>query len=64
MTAAADLKTLAKFRYAMMDMDGVLYRGNRALPGLIEFFKFLDDNGIKYILLTNNATMSAEDYHQ
>ncbi len=55
---------LGKFRYALMDMDGVLYRGNQAMPGLLEFFAFLDENNIKFFLLTNNATMTSEDYHQ
>ena len=53
---------LGSFRYAIMDMDGVLYRGNQALPGLVEFFAFLRERGIKFLLLTNNSTNSSEDY--
>jgi 4-nitrophenyl phosphatase len=44
-------------------MDGVLYRGNQPLPGLLEFFAFMQNSGLKYMLLTNNATMTPLDYH-
>lgn len=54
---------LSAMRYAVMDMDGVLYRGNNAQPGLREFFDFLDQSSIKYLLVTNNSTMSSADYH-
>ncbi len=53
---------LASFRYVLMDMDGVLYRGNNALPGLKEFFAFMERAQIGYLLLTNNSTNSADDY--
>lgn len=53
---------LASFRYAIMDMDGVLYRANYPQPGLREFFDFLERAEIKYLLVTNNSTLSAEDY--
>ncbi len=53
---------LAKCRYALLDMDGVLYRGNRAQPGLLEFFAFFRQQNIKFLLLTNNSSMSAHDY--
>ena len=54
---------LSTTRYAIMDMDGVLYRGNAALAGLREFFDFLEQNQIKYLLVTNNSTMSSADYN-
>lgn len=53
---------LAKYRYTIMDMDGVLYRGNQPQPGLLEFFDFLRRRDIKFLLLTNNSTLSAHDY--
>lgn len=55
-------KILASFKYAIMDMDGVLYRGNQAQPGLIEFFDFLRNNNIPFLMLTNNSANSAGDY--
>ena len=55
-------KILASFRYVIMDMDGVLYRGNQAQPGLIEFFEFLRKNDIPFLMLTNNSANSSADY--
>ncbi|NWJ48089.1 MAG: HAD-IIA family hydrolase [Chloroflexi bacterium] len=62
-TTHQNQNTLARFRFALMDMDGVLYRGNQSLPGLVEFFDFLEHAGIGYRLLTNNASMTSDDYH-
>lgn len=47
-----------------MDMDGVLYRGNQALPGLLEFFAFLHEKNITFLCLTNNATQAPENFAQ
>lgn len=47
-----DLKTV---KTALFDMDGVLYRGTRALPGVNDLFAFLDAHRIAYACITNNA---------
>ena len=62
MTIAPPRRPLSELRGLIMDMDGVLYRGNEATPGLIEFFQFLDERGIKYLLLTNNSTTLPSGY--
>lgn len=49
---------LGDITHLIIDMDGVLYRGSRPLPGLQEFFWFLRDNQIPFILATNNSTQS------
>src|SRR5947208_13010848 len=54
--------TLQGLRGLVMDMDGVLYRGNEPTPGLVEFFDFLNAEGIRYLLLTNNSTTLPEGY--
>ncbi len=46
----------------IIDMDGVLWRGVRPLPGLKEFFITLRKLQIPFILATNNAGMTAEQY--
>jgi 4-nitrophenyl phosphatase len=53
-----------RYRFVLMDMDGVLYRGNQPLPGLNQFFDFLHAKKFQYRLLTNNATQSAESFRQ
>ena len=37
------------------DMDGVVYHGNRLLPGAAEFVRFLEERGLKYLFLTNSS---------
>jgi len=53
---------LKDITHLIIDMDGVLYRGNRPLPGLKEFFAFLRNRPIPFILATNNSTRSPEQY--
>ncbi len=43
----------------IVDMDGVLYRGERPMPGLEDFFSLIGDHS--FVLLTNNSTLSAVD---
>src|SRR3954447_22290013 len=54
--------TLQALRRLVMDMDGVRYRGNEPTPGLAEFFDFLNAEGIRYLLLTNNSSTLPEGY--
>ena len=54
-----DLKTIEAL---VIDMDGVLWEGNTPLPGLIQFFNFLRERAIRYMLATNNATRTPEQY--
>ena len=51
---------LTKIAAMIIDMDGVLWRGETFLPGVSEFFEFLRARSIRFILATNNATTSPE----
>jgi 4-nitrophenyl phosphatase len=53
---------MMKLNNLIIDMDGVLWRGETALPGLVAFFETLDRLGIGYVLATNNATKTAVQY--
>ncbi len=46
----------------IIDMDGVLWHGDQAIPGLVEFFQTLREQQIPFILATNNASQTAEQY--
>ena len=46
----------------ILDMDGVLWHGDRPLPGLQDFFATLGRLNIAYVLATNNAARLASDY--
>lgn len=46
----------------IIDMDGVLWHGDQALPGLTAFFHTLRDLRLPFVLATNNASITAEQY--
>jgi 4-nitrophenyl phosphatase len=46
----------------IIDMDGVLWEGETALPGMADFFEFLKSSGVTFLLATNNASRTAEEY--
>lgn len=50
------------FKAVISDMDGVLWRGAQALPGLTDFFDFLFERDISFVLATNNSRNTPEDY--
>lgn len=49
-------------RALIIDMDGVLWHGNQAVAGLMEFFQTLRKLNIKFILATNNASSTPQQY--
>ena len=46
------------------DMDGVIYHGNRLLPGAADFVKWLQENGKQYLFLTNNSAKTPKELRQ
>lgn len=46
------------------DMDGVIYHGNRLLPGVKEFVKWLKDEDKKYLFLTNSSERSPQELQE
>lgn len=54
--------TLGDIRGLIMDMDGVLWRGNENLSGVAEFFAILRARGVRFVLATNNAARTPEYY--
>ncbi|MGQ0549980.1 MAG: hypothetical protein ACT4PY_09990, partial [Armatimonadota bacterium] len=51
-----------RLRGILFDMDGVLYRGRRPLPGARRTLEALGRAGIPYALVTNNSTRSPRQY--
>ncbi|MBW7895761.1 MAG: HAD-IIA family hydrolase [Opitutaceae bacterium] len=45
----------------LLDMDGVLYRGRRAVPGAAGFIRRLHVRGIPYRCITNHSCFTPED---
>lgn len=45
----------------LIDMDGVIYRGSRLIPGAAEFIRQLQTNNTPFMFLTNNSERSPRD---
>jgi len=56
------MTNLANITHLVIDMDGVLYRGDEPLPRLHDFFAFMRQKPIPFILATNNSTRTAQQY--
>lgn len=46
------------------DMDGVIYHGNRLLPGVPEFVRWLKDEGKHFLFLTNSSRYTPRELQQ
>ena len=46
----------------ILDMDGVLYRGNTIIPEVPAFFDVLNQAGVPYAMATNNSTNTPRQY--
>lgn len=53
---------LGDIRNLILDMDGVLWRGETPMPGLADFFATLRRLEYGFVLATNNATKTAVQY--
>ncbi|MDP6834837.1 MAG: HAD-IIA family hydrolase, partial [Candidatus Poseidoniia archaeon] len=54
--------SIAQWRNFIVDMDGVLWRGDTALPGLGAFFKVIRDSERRIVLATNNSSRTVTQY--
>jgi NagD protein len=48
----------------IIDMDGVIYHGNKLLPGVNEFLAWLETTGKKYLFLTNASERTPKELHE
>lgn len=48
----------------IIDMDGVIYHGNRLLPGAAEFVSWLKEKNKKFLFLTNSSERSPAELSQ
>ena len=45
----------------IIDMDGVIYHGNKLLPGIKKFIQWLRDNQKKFVFLTNSSERTPKE---
>lgn len=51
-----------KYKAVIVDLDGVVWCGNKPLKNNIEALKLLHQKGVKIVFLSNNATRSRAEY--
>jgi 4-nitrophenyl phosphatase len=56
------MEAFTNIRALIIDMDGVLWHGEQPLPGLTNFFQTLRELQIPFILATNNARLTPDQY--
>lgn len=54
-----DLKSIQLF---MLDMDGTIYNEETLIPGALEFFNLLIEQGKDYVFMTNNSSKGKASY--
>ena len=59
-----DAAVLKEKRAFICDMDGVIYHGNRLLPGVKEFVKWLQTANKKFLFLTNSSERSPKELQE
>lgn len=50
------------FKAVLSDLDGVVYRGEDAIPGAVERFNRWQKQGLSYCFITNNAEKSPAEF--
>lgn len=48
----------------IIDMDGVIYHGNKLLPGVTDFLKWLEESGKSYLFLTNASQRTPKELQE
>jgi 4-nitrophenyl phosphatase len=56
------MEPFTNIRALIIDMDGVLWHGPIPIPGLTDFFQTLRERQIRFILATNNASLTPAQY--
>lgn len=50
-----EMKKLHTMKAFICDMDGVIYHGNKLLPGVLQFIEWLKSENKQFLFLTNNS---------
>ena len=54
--------SLREKKLFLLDMDGTIYNENQIFEGTLDFLKQIENQGARYIFITNNSSKSVEDY--
>ncbi|HYW96566.1 MAG TPA: HAD-IIA family hydrolase [Bacteroidales bacterium] len=64
MTKKIDIEKIKNKKGFICDMDGVIYHGNRLLPGVKEFVQWLKDEKKNFIFLTNSSERTPRELQE
>ena len=53
-----------KIKGYICDMDGVIYHGNKILPGVVEFIEWLQKENKQFLFLTNNSNLTPRELQE
>jgi NagD protein len=56
-----DIEYIRSKRGFIIDMDGVIYHGNKLLPGVKEFVRWLKEDNKKFVFLTNSSERTPKE---
>jgi 5'-nucleotidase len=48
----------------IIDMDGVIYHGNKLLKGVIDFLNWMEREGKRFLFLTNSSERTPKELHE
>ena len=57
-----ECKALQEKKLYLLDMDGTVYLDEILFHGVAEFLQKIEENGGRYVFITNNASRSVKDY--
>ena len=55
-------KKKSEIKGFLVDLDGTLYRGNKLLPGAVDFINALQKQDKKFLIMSNNSSKSRKSY--
>ena len=64
MTKKDIIEKIKSKRAFISDMDGVIYHGNRLLPGVPEFVEWLKRERKKFLFLTNSSERTPKELQE
>ena len=53
---------LRRKKLFLLDMDGTIYNEDKIFDGTLAFLSRIEENGGRYIFITNNSSKSVSDY--
>lgn len=56
------IDTLKDIKLAIFDLDGVIYRGENLIPGVVEVINLLETLSIRVVFNSNNSTLTRQNY--